>query len=110
MTARTATATDPSPAPAGTARPRSSASSATGTRATRVIGVLALIGLPILLLLGLVTSPEDVEMGDSVRIMYVHVPSAWLAYLAFGVTALCSILYLWRRTRSLTLDRFAGAS
>jgi heme exporter protein C len=75
-----------------------------------VIGVLALIGLPILLLLGLVTSPEDVEMGDSVRIMYVHVPSAWLAYLAFGVTALCSILYLWRRTRSLTLDRFAGAS
>ena len=110
MTARTATATDPSPAPAGTVRPRSSASSATGTRATRVIGVLALIGLPILLLLGLVTSPEDVEMGDSVRIMYVHVPSAWLAYLAFGVTALCSILYLWRRTRSLTLDRFAGAS
>ncbi len=64
--------------------------SATGTKATRVIGALVLIGLPILVLLGLVASPEDVEMGDSVRIMYVHVPSAWLAYLAFGVTALCS--------------------
>jgi len=84
--------------------------SATGTKATRVIGVLALVGLPILVLLGLVASPEDVEMGDSVRIMYVHVPSAWLAYLAFGVTALCSVFYLWPRTRSLTLDRFAGAS
>jgi heme exporter protein C len=83
---------------------------ATGTKATRVLGVLALAGLPLLLLLGLVTSPEDVEMGDSVRIMYVHVPSAWLAYLAFGVTAVCSALYLWKRTRSLTLDRFAGAS
>ena len=83
---------------------------ATGTRATRVSGVLALVGVPLVLLLGLVTSPEDVEMGDSVRIMYVHVPSAWLAYLAFGVTAVCSALYLWPRTRSLTLDRFAGAS
>jgi heme exporter protein C len=83
---------------------------ATGTKATRVLGFLALAGLPLLLLLGLVTSPEDVEMGDSVRIMYVHVPSAWLAYLAFGVTAVCSALYLWKRTRSLTLDRFAGAS
>jgi heme exporter protein C len=83
---------------------------ATGTRATRVIGVLALVGVPLVLLLGLVTSPEDVEMGDSVRIMYVHVPSAWLAYLAFGVTAVCSALYLWPRTRTLTLDRFAGAS
>ena len=46
----------------------------TGTRATRVIGVLALLGMPLLLLLGLVTSPPDVTMGDSVRIMYVHVP------------------------------------
>ena len=79
-------------------------------RARACIGVLALVGVPLVLLLGLVTSPEDVEMGDSVRIMYVHVPSAWLAYLAFGVTAVCSALYLWPRTRSLTLDRFAGAS
>ncbi|HEY7042464.1 MAG TPA: cytochrome c biogenesis protein CcsA, partial [Nocardioidaceae bacterium] len=84
--------------------------SATGTKATRVIGGLALAGIPLLLLLGLVTSPEDVEMGDSVRIMYVHVPSAWLAYLAFGVTAVGSAGYLWRRTRSLAWDRLAGAS
>ena len=82
----------------------------TGTRATRVIGVLALLGLPCCCSSGWCTSPPDVTMGDSVRIMYVHVPSAWLAYLAFGVTALCSLLYLWKRTRSLTLDRFAGAS
>jgi heme exporter protein C len=86
------------------------AATATGTKATRVIGVVSLVGIGLLLLLGLVTSPEDVEMGDTVRIMYVHVPSAWLAYLAFGVTAVCSALYLWPRTRSLTWDRFAGAS
>jgi heme exporter protein C len=42
--------------------------------------------------------------------MYAHVPGAWLAYLAFIVTALSSAMYLWRRTRSLTWDRIAGAS
>ena len=107
MTARSATSTG-GEATAGPARRERYGP--TGTRATRVIGVLALLGVPLLLLLGLVTSPPDVTMGDSVRMMYVHVPSAWLAYLAFGVTALCSLLYLWKRTRSLTLDRFAGAS
>ncbi len=42
--------------------------------------------------------------------MYLHVPTAWLAYLAFGVTALASALFLWPRTRSLVWDRLAGAS
>ena len=34
------------------------------------------------------------DQGDVVRIMYVHVPSAITAYLAFGLTALGSVLYL----------------
>jgi heme exporter protein C len=42
--------------------------------------------------------------------MYAHVPGAWLAYLAFVVTAVSSAAYLWKRTRSLTWDRIAGAS
>src|SRR3954452_1694788 len=42
--------------------------------------------------------------------MYIHVPAAWLAYLAFGITAVASALYLWPRTRSLVWDRVAGAS
>ena len=116
MTTRGATAADADAAPpsradqAAVASARLTRRNPTGTKATRVIGGLALVGVPLLLLLGLVTSPEDVEMGDSVRIMYVHVPSAWLAYLAFGVTAVGSACYLWRRTRSLAWDRLAGAS
>jgi len=116
MTTRGATAADADAAPpsradqAAVASARPTRRNPTGTKATRVIGGLALVGVPLLLLLGLVTSPEDVEMGDSVRIMYVHVPSAWLAYLAFGVTAVGSACYLWRRTRSLAWDRLAGAS
>jgi heme exporter protein C len=48
--------------------------------------------------------------GDAQRLMYVHVPAAWIAYLAFGVTAICSALWLWKRTRSPVWDRIAGAS
>lgn len=82
----------------------------TSTRVSRLIGTLALVGIGWLLVFGLLLSPSDKVQSDSVRIMYVHVPSAWLAYLAFGVTAFCSAGYLWKRTRSLVWDRFAGAS
>jgi heme exporter protein C len=82
----------------------------TGTKATRVIGALALIGLGWLLLFGLVLSPADENQGEAVRMLYLHVPTVWLAYLAFGVTALASILYLVPKTRSLAWDRVAGAS
>lgn len=54
------------------------------------------------------TSPPDAFQGDFVRIMYVHVPSAWLAFLAFGVTALGSLGWLVRRSERW--DRLAAAS
>ena len=82
----------------------------TGTRFTRVLGVVTLVGVAWLTWFGLFVTPADVNQGESVRIMYAHVPGAWLAYLAFVVTAISSAAYLWRRTRSLTWDRIAGAS
>jgi heme exporter protein C len=82
----------------------------TGTKATRVMGVLALIGMGWLAVFGLVLSPPDEAQGEAVRMLYIHVPTAWLAFLAFGVTALTSALYLFPKTRSLTWDRIAGAS
>lgn len=82
----------------------------TGTVFTRWLGAVTLLGIVFLVFLGLVVSPADVNQGESVRIMYAHVPGAWLAYLAFIVTALSSAAYLWKRTRSLTWDRIAGAS
>jgi heme exporter protein C len=42
--------------------------------------------------------------------LYIHVPTAWLAFVSFGVTALGSLLYLVPQTRSLAWDRMAGAS
>ena len=82
----------------------------TGTPFTRGLGIVTIVGIVWLVVFGLFVTPADVNQGETVRIMYAHVPGAWLAYLAFIVTALSSAMYLWRRTRSLTWDRIAGAS
>lgn len=81
------------------------------TRGTRVLGALALLSLGLTALMGLVLTPADVNQMDAVRLLYLHVPTAWLAmYLSFGVTTFASILYLWKRTRSRFWDMVAGAS
>jgi heme exporter protein C len=76
----------------------------------RVVGWAALVSLALLALFGLWGAPEDATQREAQRLMYLHVPTAWLAYLAFAVTAVASGLFLWRRTRSLVWDRLAGAS
>jgi heme exporter protein C len=46
---------------------------------------------------GLFFSPADWQQGDAVRIMYVHVPSAWLASAGYFTLAICSFFSLvWR--------------
>ena len=61
--------------------------------------------------LGLWVTPPDKVQGNLVRLVYLHPPIAWVAlYLAFGTAALASLLYLWRRTRSLFWDRLAAAA
>ena len=39
-------------------------------------------------------SPADYQQGETVRIMYVHVPSAWMALMAYVVMALMALFYL----------------
>ena len=46
---------------------------------------------------GLFFSPADWQQGDAVRIMYVHVPAAWLASAGYLALAVCSAISLiWR--------------
>jgi heme exporter protein C len=85
-------------------------SRSTGTRATRAIGVAAAIAMGWLVLFGLVLSPADVNQGESVRLLYIHVPTIWIAYLSFIVTAIASGMYLFTKKHSLGWDRLAGAS
>ena len=76
----------------------------------RVLGVTALVGVAATVWLGLFVTPPDEFMGNLVRLLYVHPPMAWVAFLAYGVASLASLLYLWPRTRAERFDRLAGAS
>jgi heme exporter protein C len=82
----------------------------TGTRGTRVLGVLTIAAMAWLAAFGLLFSPEDRDQRESVRLLYVHVPTIWIAYLAFVVTAIASGMYLFTAKKSLGWDRLAGAS
>ncbi len=64
--------------------------------------IKALLGVSILLMLValymvFIYVPTDVETGIIQRIFYFHVPLAWIAFLAFLVVFIASILYLWKR-------------
>jgi len=67
------------------------------------LAVLATLLVLTDLYLALLWSPPEAEMGDLVRIMYFHVASAWVAFLAFTVTFVCSLLYFWRRNAVIDL-------
>jgi heme exporter protein C len=83
----------------------------TGSRGTRVVGILTLISMAWLVAFGLGFSPADRDQREAVRILYMHVPTIWVAYVAFVVTAIASAMVLFRRrTPSLGWDRLAGAS
>jgi heme exporter protein C len=52
--------------------------------------------------------PTESTMGVVQRIMYIHVPAAWVAFMAFGIVAVCGAVYLWLRDERL--DRAAVAA
>ncbi|MCP5030023.1 MAG: cytochrome c biogenesis protein CcsA [Actinomycetia bacterium] len=81
----------------------------TGSAGSRRLGALTLVGLVALLLFAFVFSPADSVQKDSVRIMYIHVPSAIVAYLAVGVTAIGSLMFLWKKSEFGDLIAAASA-
>jgi len=55
------------------------------------------LSLAIGLYLSLFVAPPDYQQGESVRIMYVHVPSAWMAMFIYTVIAVASaVALIWR--------------
>jgi heme exporter protein C len=49
------------------------------------------------LYLSLIVSPPDYQQGESVRIMYVHVPSAWMALFCYvGMAVAAAVGLIWR--------------
>jgi heme exporter protein C len=74
----------------------------------RTLGWLSSAALALGLVLAFGVAPREVSQGNVQRIMYVHPPLAWVAYLAFAVVAAASIAYLVRRAPGA--DRLAHAS
>ncbi|MEO6120991.1 MAG: cytochrome c biogenesis protein CcsA [Acidimicrobiales bacterium] len=81
----------------------------TGSTVTGLLGLAALVAMGTTVVLGL-GLPPTVEQGIYARLIAIHPPLAWAAYLAFGVAAASSALWLWPRTRARRYDRVAAAS
>ena len=62
---------------------------------TAAAAALALVGL----LIGLVVAPTDAQQGDAYRIIFIHVPAAWMSMFIYLVMAFWSALALGYNTR-----------
>ena len=81
-----------------TSSPGATSTLTTSSRGTRVVGVLALVSSAFAVAYAFAFSKGDVQLGETVRILYVHVPTVSIAYTMMLVNAVASGVYLWRRT------------
>ena len=72
-------------------------------KAIKIVSILLITFLIFGLIQSLFLSPIDYIQGHSVRIMYVHVPSSWIALLSFGVIGFLSILNFIFRNKNFGL-------
>jgi heme exporter protein C len=72
------------------------------------MGAAALVGLTATVIIGLFVVPPDAHQGDVARLIYVHVPAAWVAFMSFGIVFIASVAYL--KTGRVQWDRVGVAS
>ncbi|WP_208027178.1 cytochrome c biogenesis protein CcsA [Rhabdothermincola sediminis] len=70
----------------------------TGSAGSRVLGAIALAAVALLVVLAFVATEGDVELGDTVRLLYLHVPVVIAAYLSILLTTVGSVMVLWKRS------------
>ncbi len=73
------------------------------SRAPKYVLFLFVVVLSVGLVEALVLSPEDYKQSDAVRIMYVHVPSAWIGLSIFSLIAVSTILNFIFKIKNLFL-------
>ena len=66
-------------------------------RRLRILTIVTALGFAATLFLGLFAAGMDIQQGAVQRIFYVHMPSFFGAFTAFGATVVGGILYLWRK-------------
>ncbi len=70
-----------------------------------LFGVLAAWGL----YLGLFRAPPDYQQGESIRIMYIHVPAAWLSMMIYANMAVMGFIALVWRVRIMEILAISSA-
>jgi heme exporter protein C len=70
-----------------------------------LLAVLAVLGT---LVRAVFFTPLEARQGAAQKIFYIHVPAAWVAFMAFGLVAIAGLAYLFLRDERL--DRFAASS
>jgi heme exporter protein C len=98
--------TDALQQPVGELRPDATGDARDSRR--RRWGIATLVMFPILLAMAFLWAPEDANQGAAQRIFYIHVPSAWIGFLAFLVVFVASIAFL--KTGRRKYDDIASSS
>jgi heme exporter protein C len=82
-------------------------------RRSGIVGVslatLGLLGLVGVYALSFFWVSTEASQGVAQRIFYIHVPAAWTAFLAFGISAFTSAMYLWLRDERFDRAALAAA-
>ncbi len=74
----------------------------------KLLTIVTLVGFCITLVLGLLVAGTDIQQGEIQRIFYIHMPSFFGAFTAFGLTVVGGILYLWRKSEGWDRIALAG--
>ncbi|HEX6573867.1 MAG TPA: cytochrome c biogenesis protein CcsA [Gemmatimonadaceae bacterium] len=70
--------------------------------------IAAVIAVVVTYIRAIFFTPYEAVQGPVQKIFYLHAPAAWVAFMAFGLVAIASCLYLWLREDRL--DRIAESS
>jgi len=81
------------------AAPAEDARSLERSRWRRPLAVATVVAFVALIPLALLWAPEDANQGPAQRIFYIHVPAAWIGFLAFFVVFVASLGVLFKGTR-----------
>ena len=73
------------------------------------LGVVSLLAIAGTQWYAIANSAPDRDMGNLQKIMYVHVPAAWTAFIAFFIVLVASAMYLWKREERYDLVAASAA-
>ncbi|MEP6507619.1 MAG: cytochrome c biogenesis protein CcsA [Gemmatimonadales bacterium] len=72
------------------------------------LSLAAIVAVIVTFVRAIFFTPLEAVQGPAQKILYVHAPAAWVAFMAFGLVGLTSVLYLWLKEDRL--DRVAESS